>query len=75
MEVVSKSLKIYRSKGILNIDGFRRKAIFHGVNNRFTVVWGGEWPKKAPRESEMVFIGRNLDVDFLKAGLQDCLVL
>ncbi len=74
VDQISRQLRIYRSKGFLHIAGYQRKAIFHGVTNRFSVVWGDAWLKEERRISELVFIGRDLQRELLQAGLASCLV-
>ncbi len=69
---ISKTTKIYRSKGFLDIKGKDRKAVFHGVNSRFNVLWGDLWPQKYQRTSELVFIGRDILLAQLKQGLERC---
>ena len=58
---------ILRMKGVLNIKGDDRRYIFHGVHMMFDGrperAWGD-----APRASQLVFIGRNLDREELLAG-------
>ena len=65
--------KIYRSKGILAIGGNPRRAVFHGVNNRFTIFWDRLWAKGEPRTSQLVFIGKNLDQPLIRAEVEKCL--
>ncbi len=69
----SKELRIYRSKGIVHLAGEMRRAIFHGVNNRFTIAWGPAWGLREQRGSDLVFIGKNLSETQLKAPLDLCL--
>lgn len=65
--------KVYRSKGIIAISGNPRRAIFHGVNNRFTIFWDRLWEKDEPRVSQLVFIGKKLDRAAIERELQACL--
>jgi G3E family GTPase len=74
VESLSAREQIYRSKGIISIEQNPRRAVFHGVNNRFTIFWDRLWEKSEARESRLVIIGRKLDRPQLEAGLQDCLV-
>ena len=67
--------QIFRSKGFLSIAGNPRRALFHGVNNRFTLFWDRLWEKGETRTSQMVFIGKNLDRAALHAALVKCLAL
>jgi G3E family GTPase len=61
LQELSETAKVYRSKGILWIEGTPRRAVFHGVNNRFTIYWDRLWEKAEKRESQLVFIGKDLN--------------
>jgi G3E family GTPase len=65
--------QVYRSKGILWVEGTPRRAVFHGVNNRFTVYWDRLWEKTESRFSQLVFIGKNLEETNLRECLSRCL--
>ena len=65
--------KVYRSKGIISISGNPRRAIFHGVNNRFTIFWDRLWNKEEMRASQLVFIGKDLKREAIEAELRKCL--
>jgi G3E family GTPase len=65
--------KVYRSKGIIAIEGNPRRAVFHGVNNRFTIFWDRLWEKAETRESQLVFIGKSLQRDAIEKSLTACL--
>ena len=64
---------IFRSKGILAIDGAPRRYVYQGVHMMMDSDWGTPWKDGEPRTSKLVFIGRNLDADNLQRGLNDCL--
>ena len=66
--------KIYRSKGFLWIKGNPRRAVFHGVNNRFTLLWDRLWEKDELRSSQLVFIGKGLEEARLRPHLEQCVV-
>jgi G3E family GTPase len=70
---LSEKEKIYRSKGFLSIAGNPRRAIFHGVNNRFTLMWDRLWEKEEKRSSQLVFIGKNIDEAKIRKELEKCL--
>ena len=70
---LSGSAKILRSKGFLSLAGNPRRALFHGVNNRFTLFWDRLWEKGETRTSQMVFIGKALDEEALRCALGKCL--
>ena len=67
---LSEKAKVYRSKGFLWIDGTPRRAVFHGVNNRFTVYWDRLWDKEETRSSQLVFIGKGLDKSLIEETLE-----
>ena len=73
IQSMSEKEQIYRSKGFLSIAGNPRRAIFHGVNNRFTLLWDRLWEKDEKRSSQLVFIGKNLNEAKLRKELDRCL--
>ena len=62
----------YRTKGILSFTQYGTvKHVFQGVHENINFGPGEiSWKVGEPRISKMVFIGKNMDYDFLKAGLQ-----
>ncbi|MDB5489654.1 MAG: cobalamin biosynthesis protein CobW [Reyranella sp.] len=64
---------IFRSKGILAIDGAPRRYVYQGVHMMMDSDWGTPWKEGDKRSSKLVFIGRNLDADNLQRGFDDCL--
>jgi G3E family GTPase len=75
LEQLSAKSKVYRSKGILWIENAPRRAVFHGVNNRFTIYWDRLWEKEEVRSSRLVFIGKDLDKSQIATRLERCLSL
>lgn len=73
VQELSEKERIYRSKGFLSIGGNPRRAIFHGVNNRFTLMWDRLWEKDEKRSSQLVFIGKELDETRVRTQLEKCL--
>jgi G3E family GTPase len=73
LQELSERSKVYRSKGILWIEGTPRRAVFHGVNNRFTIYWDRLWEKEESRLSQLVFIGKDLDRSAIEKALRRCL--
>jgi G3E family GTPase len=73
VQKLSEKEKVYRSKGFLAIAGNPRRAIFHGVNNRFTIMWDRLWEKDEVRKSQLVFIGKGLSESAIRAELEKCL--
>ncbi|MGW4070502.1 CobW family GTP-binding protein [Nocardia grenadensis] len=66
-----KGADIFRSKGVLAVEGSTRQYVFQGVHMLFVGELGREWGD-APRRSRMIFIGRNLDRTELEAGFAAC---
>jgi G3E family GTPase len=64
---------IFRSKGILAIDGAPRRYVYQGVHMMMDSDWGTPWKDGETRSSKLVFIGRNLDADNLQRGFDECL--
>lgn len=71
----AKAADIYRSKGILSFAGQgSTKFVFQGVHE--TINFGpsaNPWKDDEERISKIVFIGRGLNRDELRAGLEKCL--
>ena len=68
-----KGADIFRSKGILAIDGAPRRYVYQGVHMMMDSAWGTAWKDGEKRSSKLVFIGRNLDGDNLQRAFEDCL--
>ena len=69
----TKGPDIFRTKGILNLDGESNRYVFQGVHMIFDGRSDRPWKPEEPRRSEMVFIGRNLDEAELRSGFRTCL--
>ena len=65
---------LLRYKGIINIAGTDRKIIYQGVHMLLADHIGIPWPANQPRQSVLVFIGRNLPETEIKEALNSCLV-
>ncbi|MBB2930296.1 G3E family GTPase [Paraburkholderia silvatlantica] len=61
-----------RYKGVLNIAGLDRRLVFHGVHMIFGADFGKAWSPNDIRETRIVFIGKQLPADIIKAGLDGC---
>jgi len=68
----TKGVDIFRSKGVLAIDGMPERYVFQGVHMLFDGTSGEPWGE-AERTSKLVFIGRNLDRAELEQSLRACL--
>ena len=63
---------LYRSKGVLWMDGWKGRYVFHAVH----MLWSGKedevWKKDEKRMSRVIFIGKNLDRKALTEGFMSC---
>ena len=64
---------IFRMKGFIAIAGDPRRYVFQGVHMLFDSQPDKPWDD-APRRNQVVFIGRNLDEEGMRAGFEACLV-
>lgn len=69
----TKGQDILRSKGILDFQGEDDRFVFQGVHMLMDGAPMGAWPE-GPRQSRLVFIGRNLDTMGLEEGFAACQV-
>ena len=65
---------LMRYKGIVYLEGLEHRMVFQGVHMMMGSDAGRAWAGQDVRESKLVFIGRDLPEDALRAGLQACLV-
>lgn len=63
---------ILRSKGILDFTGQDDRYVFQGVHMLMSGSEMGPWPESKPRNSRIVFIGRDLESMGLKEGFEAC---
>ena len=63
---------ILRAKGILDVAGEDRRLVFQAVHMMLEGDLQRPWRPDEPRESRMVFIGRDLDAPTLRAGFEAC---
>jgi G3E family GTPase len=68
-----KGVDIFRMKGILNVQGAANRFVFQGVHMLFDGKNDRPWREGEKRQSQLIFIGRNLDRAELNAGFQSCL--
>lgn len=67
-----KGVDIYRMKGVLGVTGETDKIIFQGVHMSFSCQAGQPWGSEEVL-NRMVFIGKDLDEDFIRYSLESCL--
>ena len=63
---------IFRTKGIVEVAGEKRRVVFQGVHMLFEGKPDRPWEPGEERGCRLVFIGRNLDAAELRAGLAAC---
>jgi G3E family GTPase len=63
---------IYRSKGILHVQGQGKRIVFQGVQTMFDARPDRFWNPGEKRESRLVFIGKTLDEAKIRAGFAAC---
>ena len=59
-------------KGILSVKGSEERMVFQGVHMLFDSQPGELWGSE-PRHNRLVFIGRELNEDYLQETLKLCL--
>jgi len=64
--------RLYRMKGFLNFAGAHDRIVIQGVHMIVDTTVLGPWGDR-PRRTQLVFIGRELDRDAIKAGFGGCL--
>jgi G3E family GTPase len=70
----TRGVDIFRMKGVLALAGDARRFVFQGVHMLFDGQAGRPWEPGVQRQSQLVFIGRDLDRRVLTEGLRSCLV-
>jgi len=63
---------IFRMKGVFAIAGEDRRLALQGVHMLLKAERLDSWGARS-RRSTLVFIGRNLDREALKAGIEECI--
>jgi G3E family GTPase len=65
---------LFRMKGVLSFAGEARRYVLHGIHMTLEGRPGKVWQPSEIRSSDIVFIGRNLDEEMLRAGFERCIV-
>merc|ERR1712039_371272 len=68
-----KGVDLFRSKGVLAVQGMKQKFVFQAIHMLFANSQEGEWGPDEERRCKMVFIGKNLNRDELTEGFKKCL--
>ena len=72
--VASEGQKILRSKGILAFSDDDDRYVFQGVHMMLEGDHQRAWKDGEPRESRLVFIGRELPEQMIRDGFENCIV-
>ena len=64
---------LLRYKGVLAVEGLPYRVIIQGVHELMGASAGGDWGDEEPRQSVMVFIGRDLPREIIEQGLKQSL--
>jgi G3E family GTPase len=70
--IASKGQDILRAKGIIDVKDEPRRLVFQAVHMLLEGDLQRAWKPGEPRYSRLVFIGRKLDEDALRAGFTGC---
>ncbi|KAI9495334.1 CobW/HypB/UreG, nucleotide-binding domain-containing protein [Zychaea mexicana] len=65
---------IYRTKGILNVEGEEDRYVFQGVHMIFDGQQDRAWHEGEDRTNKLVFIGKNLKREALVESFKQCIV-
>jgi len=69
-----KGADIFRTKGVLAVEGMKEKFVFQAVHMAFTGAPQKAWEDGEERTCKMIFIGKNLNREELESGFKKCLV-
>jgi G3E family GTPase len=72
--VATEGQKILRCKGILAFAGDDDRYVFQGVHMMLEGDHQRKWKQDEPRESRLVFIGRELPEQAIRDGFESCIV-
>ncbi len=67
-----KGTDIFRMKGVLAMAGVDHKFVYQGVHMQFKGEFTEEWQPDEKRCSRLVFIGRDLDREYITNGFNAC---
>merc|ERR1712014_92481 len=68
-----KGVDLFRSKGVLAVQGMKQKFVFQAIHMLFANSMEGSWGPDEERVCKMVFIGKNLDREELTSGFMKCM--
>ncbi|MGO3344141.1 MAG: CobW family GTP-binding protein [Marinomonas sp.] len=72
MFIQEKGVDIYRMKGVIGIQDEEHRIVYQGVHMLLGAQLGEPWGDEIA-SNRMVFIGKNLDEDYIRFSLEKCL--
>mmetsp|Transcript_70658 Transcript_70658/g.111838 ORF Transcript_70658/g.111838 Transcript_70658/m.111838 type:complete len:466 (-) Transcript_70658:344-1741(-) len=69
-----KGLDLFRTKGVLAVQGMKQKFVFQAVHMAFTGSPQRDWQPDEERICKLTFIGKNINRQELEDGFKKCLV-
>jgi len=70
LEQLVQEQEIYRVKGFVNVAKKPMRLVLQGVGDRFESFYDRLWKKEETRLTQLVFIGKNLEIDQITAFLK-----
>merc|ERR1712217_153174 len=68
-----KGTDLFRSKGVLAVQGMKQKFVFQAIHMLFANSQEGSWQPDEEKRCKMIFIGKNLSREELTSGLMKCM--
>merc|ERR1712083_794568 len=68
-----KGVDLFRSKGVLAVEGMKQKFVYQAIHMLFANSQEGEWGPDEEKRCKMVFIGKKLNREELTEGFMKCL--
>merc|ERR1712039_1126579 len=68
-----KGVDLFRSKGVLAVQGMKQKFVFQAIHMLFANSQEGEWGPDEEKRCKIVFIGKNLNRQELTDGFTKCI--
>merc|ERR1712012_1217871 len=68
-----KGVDLYRSKGVLAVQGKENRFVFQAIHMLFKNTEGNPWTEGEERRCKMIFIGKNLNREELTSGFMACM--
>merc|ERR1712190_704884 len=68
-----KGVDLFRSKGVLAVQGLKQKFVYQAIHMLFANSMEGEWKDGEEKRCKIVFIGKNLNREELTSGFMKCI--